>query len=79
MLDEAPGHGLERGPRFAPTSVIRRLVRRALWPELEERRRLDTATLQALAALQRTVEGLDARVQLLERETLGTPETRDGA
>ena len=49
------------------------------WPELEERRRLDTATLQALATLQRTVEELDARVQLLERETLGTPETRDGA
>ena len=73
MLDEAPGHGLDRGPRFAPTSVVRRLVRRALWPDLEEQRRLDTATLEALAALQRSVDDLDARVQLLERETLGTP------
>jgi glycosyltransferase involved in cell wall biosynthesis len=69
MLTEPLGRALAGGRRVAPTAVARRALQRALWPELEERRRLELELLEALATLHRTVQHLDERVQRLERET----------
>jgi glycosyltransferase involved in cell wall biosynthesis len=68
MVAEPPGRALAGDPRrVAPSSLVRRLLRRSLWPEFEEQRRLDSATVDALTALQRSLERLDERVQRLER------------
>jgi glycosyltransferase involved in cell wall biosynthesis len=49
------------------TGVLRRLVRRVLWPELDEQRRLDAAMIESLRALERiTREELD-RLERRER------------
>jgi glycosyltransferase involved in cell wall biosynthesis len=50
------------------TSLVRRLLRRALWPYLEERRRTETALLDAATSLQRAIQDLERRVGRLERE-----------
>jgi glycosyltransferase involved in cell wall biosynthesis len=55
-----------------PASLVRRVLRRALWPYLEDQRRIDTAVLEAVSSLQRSVDQLERRVRLLEgsrRET----------
>jgi hypothetical protein len=46
-----PGAGLLR--RVGRVGVVRRLLHRALWPELEEQRRIDAAILDALRGLER--------------------------
>jgi len=69
MLTAPPGRALTGGRRFSPTSAVRRIMLRGLWPELEEQRRVHTATLDAVAALQRSAQHLDERVQRLERQT----------
>ena len=69
LLTQPLGKALAGGRRLGPTAAARRILRRALWPELEEHRRLDTELLEALVALQRTVQRLDERLQRLERET----------
>jgi glycosyltransferase involved in cell wall biosynthesis len=43
-------------------SPVRRIVRRALWPLLEDQRRFETAVLDALTALHRSVEALEQRM-----------------
>jgi len=55
------GDSLAR-PRPRRVSLARRLVRRALWPYLEDQRQFESAVLDALVALHRSVEGLEQRV-----------------
>jgi glycosyltransferase involved in cell wall biosynthesis len=69
MLTEPVGRSLAGGRPFSPKSMFRRIVRRALWPQLEEDRSLDVALFDAVSALQRSVQDLDERVQQLERQT----------
>ena len=65
MLADDLGAGLaDRGA--APASLVRRLLRRALWPYLEDQRRVDTAVLEAVSSLQRSVDELERRVRRLE-------------
>jgi glycosyltransferase involved in cell wall biosynthesis len=48
----APGDSLERSPEGpAVVRLLRRLLRRALWPELVEQRRLDAAMVESLRRL----------------------------
>ena len=54
------------GRRDRVPSFVRRLLRRALWPYLEDQRRFETAVLDALTALHRSVEDLERRVSMLE-------------
>ena len=57
------------------TSRLRRSLRRALWPQLEEQRRLDSAMLDGLVALQRSVDELELRVRRLETAASATDVT----
>jgi hypothetical protein len=52
--------------RSTPTSFVGRFLRRALWPYLEEQRQVDTAVVDAVATLQRSLEDLERRVGQLE-------------
>ena len=61
------GEALARGARFRPTSFARRLLRRALWPHLDEQRRFETSVVDALTGLQRTVDAQERRITRLER------------
>jgi glycosyltransferase involved in cell wall biosynthesis len=63
------------GSRSAVATRVRAVLRRALWPYLERERHLDTATLRALVAIQRSVEALAQRVRSLE--TSSHPGTTD--
>ena len=68
-LEEAGvGDALAAGPRLHPTSVVRRVLRRALWPHLEAERRVQQSVLDALGRLHRSVDDLEARVIALESE-----------
>ena len=67
LASKGLGEGLAR-PRPLPASFVRRVVRRALWPYLEDQRRFEVAVLDALTALHRSVESLEQRV--LERDAL---------
>jgi glycosyltransferase involved in cell wall biosynthesis len=49
-----------------PTSVVRRLLRRALWPYFEGQQRVDTAVLDAVTSVHRTLQDLEQRVLQLE-------------
>ncbi len=65
MLADDVGAGLaDRGA--PPASLVRRVLRRALWPYLEDQRRVDTAVLEAVSSLQRSVDELERRVRRLE-------------
>jgi hypothetical protein len=50
-------------PRF-----VRRLLARALWPYLAEQHRLNTMTLDALTALQRSVDELHRALDAMRQE-----------
>lgn len=60
------GESLAHRRGSPPTSFIRRLTRRALWPYLEDQWRFETAVLDALTALHRSVEDLEQRILMLE-------------
>jgi glycosyltransferase involved in cell wall biosynthesis len=60
------GNSLVRGRGRPPTSFLRRLLYRALWPYLEDQRRFDASVLDALTVLQRSVEDLEKRVLMIE-------------
>lgn len=60
LADEL-GVALARNPGRRPTSFARRLLRRVLWPHLDEQRRFDTAVVDALTTLHRSVTELERR------------------
>jgi hypothetical protein len=45
---------------------VRRFLRRALWPYLAEQRRVDSAVLEAVTHMQRSIEDIERRVCDLE-------------
>ena len=61
------GGSLVDGRRVSASSVLRRVLRRALWPHLEDQGRLQASMLDALTALERSVEALEQRVRQMER------------
>ena len=65
-LAEHVGASLVADRSTRPTPVVRRLLRRALWPYLEEQRRVDMAVLDAVSSLQRSIQDLERRVGQLE-------------
>ena len=66
LRDQGLGESLDGGGRSSPASVVRRLLRRALWPQLEEQRRFEAAVLDTLTTLHRSVENLEQRIVVLE-------------
>jgi hypothetical protein len=60
------GAALEDDRSLRPTSFVRRLLRRALWPELARQQRLDTALINAVTSLQRSIDDIERRVHQLE-------------
>lgn len=67
-LAKEVGESLAEGGASPPTSLARRLLRRALWPHLEDQRRYETSVLDALTTLQRSVQGLEQRIVQLEAQ-----------
>ena len=61
------GAGLAEDRGALPTSLVRRFLRRALWPYLADQQRVDTAVLDAVTSLQRSIQDLEQRVLQLER------------
>jgi glycosyltransferase involved in cell wall biosynthesis len=76
-LAAQPGASLARRARRWPSSFVRRVLRRGLWPYLEDQRRVDVAMLDALSSLQRSVDDLERRVSRLESSP--TPMEADAA
>jgi hypothetical protein len=76
QLARDAGASLVGGGRGASAaSAVRRVLRRALWPYLEEQQRVDRSVLEAVTALQRSVQELERRVLAMEDEGI-TAETR---
>ena len=67
-LAEDVGASLDRGGSSSVTSAVRRFLRRALWPLLQDQRRVDSSVLDAVTSLQRSIHQLDERVRRLERD-----------
>jgi glycosyltransferase involved in cell wall biosynthesis len=67
IVQGLPGEGLAQGSGSFFARILRRVVRRILWPELAEQRRLDAALVDALQAL----------VRELDRVVRELPEPRD--
>ena len=66
-LTKDVGASLAEDRGALPTALVRRFLRRALWPYFEDQRRVDMAVLDALTASQRSIEDLKQRVLRLER------------
>jgi glycosyltransferase involved in cell wall biosynthesis len=64
----------DRGSR--PTRLLRRALQRALWPYLEDQRRYETAVLDALTMLHRSVQDLEQRILMLEDPRDSPPQRR---
>jgi glycosyltransferase involved in cell wall biosynthesis len=60
------GASLAEARGALPTSLVRRVLRRALWPYFKDRERVDTAVLDAVTALHRSIQALEQRVHQLE-------------
>jgi glycosyltransferase involved in cell wall biosynthesis len=52
-LARPTGEVLRRGPRWSPLTLVRRGLRRVLWPLLDEQRQFDAAVVDALTRMQR--------------------------
>ena len=66
LAKKGMGDSLAQGRGSRPASFLRRLLQRALWPYLEDQRRFETAVLDALTVLHRSVEDLEQRIRRLE-------------
>jgi glycosyltransferase involved in cell wall biosynthesis len=65
--------GYTRGLR--PSSLLRRLLQRALWPYLADQRRFEKSVLMALTALQRSIDELERRAYATEARS--SPQTHE--
>jgi glycosyltransferase involved in cell wall biosynthesis len=77
-LDAGLGSSLAGGDGASPTSLVRSFLRRALWPQLEEQRRVDSAVLEAVSSLQRSIEDVGRRIERLERSSESARSADDG-
>ena len=62
-----PGASIGTGKGRSLTSLLRALLRRALWPELAEQRRLDAAVIDSLRGLEQVIRSESERIGELER------------
>jgi glycosyltransferase involved in cell wall biosynthesis len=69
-LSEGVGDALASRAGRSPTSLVRRLLRRLLWPELARQHELDSAMLEALSALERSRHDELQRLRRLEDSLL---------
>jgi glycosyltransferase involved in cell wall biosynthesis len=67
-LAKGVGGSLAGAAGRGPAAVLRRLLLRALWPQLADQHRFNTAVLEALTALQRSLESVRQDVARLESE-----------
>jgi hypothetical protein len=67
-LARGVGEGLVERAGSPPTSVVRRLLHRALWPYLEDQQRFERSVLDSLSALHRSQEELGRRIAELETQ-----------
>jgi glycosyltransferase involved in cell wall biosynthesis len=65
-LSKGVGAGLASRGRSAPTAIVRRLLRRLLWPELARAQEVDAALLDAIRALERSRRDELERLSRLE-------------
>jgi len=65
-LAKGVGEGLVGRAGSPPTSLVRRLLHRALWPYLEDQQRFERSVLDSLSALHRSQEELGGRIAELE-------------
>ena len=77
-LSRGAGQSLVDRGGSAPSSFVRRLLHRALWPYLEDQRRFERSVLDSLSALHRSQEELGRRIAEVE-DTLGTERPREHA
>jgi hypothetical protein len=75
-LAEGTGAPLARAAGARPTSYVRRLLLRALWPYLQDEERLLRSLLDGLTTLHRSVDDLERRIADLE-ETSRAERPRD--
>ena len=71
-LAEGVGAALAPGGR-GPSAVLRRALRRALWPQLARQHRLDGAILEALDALQRSHDDLREQISQATQADASSP------
>jgi glycosyltransferase involved in cell wall biosynthesis len=62
-----PGASIATGKGRSPTTLLRALLRRALWPEFAEQRRLDAAVIDSLRGLEQVIRSESKRIGELER------------
>jgi glycosyltransferase involved in cell wall biosynthesis len=67
LLAQPLGQALARGPAWRPLGLVRRALRRALWPLLVEQRAIQGALVDALVVCREALAALDARTAELER------------
>jgi glycosyltransferase involved in cell wall biosynthesis len=77
-LAKGVGEGLVERAGSPPTSLVRRLLRRALWPYLEDQERFERSVLDSLSALHRSQEELGRRVAQLEAQPTQQPAAEEG-
>jgi glycosyltransferase involved in cell wall biosynthesis len=65
-LAKGVGEGLVERGGSRPTSLVRRLLHRALWPYLEDQQRFERSVLDSLSALHRSQDELGRRLADLE-------------
>jgi glycosyltransferase involved in cell wall biosynthesis len=75
-VSRGAGEGLLDRGGSPPTSLVRRLLHRALWPYLQDQQRFERSVLDALTGLQRSVDALERRVVRLETNR-GEPDIDD--
>jgi glycosyltransferase involved in cell wall biosynthesis len=68
IAGSAPGEGLDQHFSHSPLRILRRFLRRVLWPEFAEQRRLDASVVESLQGL----------VAELDRDLREAPDRRQG-
>jgi len=76
QLAKGVGEGLVERAGSPPTSVVRRLLHRVLWPYLEDQQRFERSVLDSLSALHRSQDELGRRIAEVEA-TLGAERPRE--
>lgn len=66
QLAKGVGEGLVDRAGSPPTSVVRRLLHRVLWPYLEDQQRFERSVLDSLSALHRSQDELGRRIAEVE-------------
>jgi hypothetical protein len=69
LLAQPLGQALARGPAWRPLGLVRRALRRALWPLLVEQRAIQSALVDGIVVCREALAALEARTSELERRS----------